>query len=271
MKSGRRAIFIGIENGYPLGHDLSLIKHFYDRGARYITLCHTRNNDICDSSHDSTAFGGLSEFGKKVVAEMNHVGMMIDVSHASDQSFYDVITLSKSPVIASHSCARALCDHDRNLTDDMLLKLAENGGVIQVCILSAYVKKTPPNTQRDSAEAALRIKFRNFEDLTDAEMEQASKEWHENERKFPEALASVSDVVNHIDHIVKIAGIDHVGIGTDFDGGGELEDCYDVSQMKNITIELLRRGYSDEDVQKIWGGNLMRVMSEVKKKAEKES
>ncbi len=268
-KSGKRAVFMGIENGYPIGNDLSLIKHFYNRGARYITLCHTRNNDICDSSNDSVVFGGLSDFGKKVIDEMNRVGMMIDVSHISDASFYDVIERSKTPVIASHSCARALCDSKRNLTDSMLVKLAENGGVIQMCILSAYVIKTPPNLQRDSAEAAMRIKYRNFQDLTDEEMKLASQEWHENERKFPETLATVSDAVNHIDHIVKIAGINHVGIGTDFDGGGELEDCRDVSQMKNITIELLRRGYSDEDIGKIWGGNLMRVMNEVAKKAEK--
>ncbi len=268
-KSGKRAVFMGIENGYPIGNDLSLIKHFYNRGARYITLCHTRNNDICDSSNDSVVFGGLSDFGKKVIDEMNRVGMMIDVSHISDASFYDVIERSKTPVIASHSCARALCDSKRNLTDSMLVKLAENGGVIQMCILSAYVIKTPPNLQRDSAEAAMRIKYRNFQDLTDEEMKLASQEWHENERKFPETLATVSDAVNHIDHIVKIAGINYVGIGTDFDGGGELEDCHDVSQMKNITIELLRRGYSDEDIGKIWGGNLMRVMNEVAKKAEK--
>lgn len=268
-KSGKRAVFIGIENGYPIGNNLSLIKHFYDRGARYITLCHTRNNDICDSSNDSLVFGGLSKFGEKVVAEMNRVGMMIDVSHISDSSFYDVIALSKAPVIASHSCARALCDSKRNLTDSMLLKLAENGGVIQMCILSAYVKKFPPNVQRDSAEAAMRLKYRNFLDLSDEERLAASNEWHENERKFPEDLAAVSDAVDHIDHIVKVAGINHVGIGTDFDGGGELEDCHDVSQMKNITIELLRRGYSDEDIRKIWGDNLMRVMREVEKTAQK--
>ncbi len=270
-RSGKRAIFIGIENGYPLGNDLSLVKHFYDRGARYITLCHTRNNDICDSSTDLVVFGGLSEFGEKVVAEMNRVGMMIDVSHISDESFYDVIALSKAPVIASHSCARALCDVKRNLSDEMLVKLAENGGVIQMCILSAYVKKMPPNPQRDSAETAMRLKYRNFQDLTSTEMKQANDEWHQNELKFPETLATVSQAVDHIAHIVKIAGINHVGIGTDFDGGGELEDCHDVSQMKNITIELLRRGFSDEDIEKIWGGNLMRVMREVGKLSEKES
>ncbi len=226
-KQGKRAIFIGMENGYPVGNDLSLIQTYYSKGARYITLCHTRNNDICDSSADSTENNGLSEFGRSVVKFMNKTGMMIDVSHISDKSFYDVITLSKAPVIASHSCARALCDNPRNMNDDMLRALAKNGGVIQMCILSAYVKKQDPNT------------------------------------------ATVSDVVDHIDHIVKIAGINHVGIGTDFDGGGGVIGCNDVSQMKNITRELLKRGYTTRDIRKIWGENLMRVMTKVNKIARK--
>ena len=267
-KEGKRAIFIGIENGYPLGNDLSLVKHFYDRGARYITLCHTRNNDICDSSTDSTEHNGLSNFGREVVKEMNRIGMMVDVSHASDQSFYDVIELSSAPIIASHSSARAVCDHPRNLTDDMLKALAENGGVAQVCNLSDYVKEMPPNPQRDSARAVLREKYRGFENLTDEEMKQARKEWYEVNRKYPRNLATVQDYVDHIDHMVDVAGIDHVGIGTDFDGGGGVEGCYDVSEMPNITIELVKRGYTEEDIEKIWGGNLMRVMKEVQEKAD---
>jgi membrane dipeptidase len=266
-ESGRRSVFIGIENGYPLGNDLARIQHFYDRGARYITLCHTRNNDICDSSTDSTEHNGLSNFGKAVVKEMNRVGMMIDVSHISDQSFYDVIGNSETPVIASHSSARAICDHPRNLSDDMLKSLAENGGVAQVCILSDYVKKMPPDPQRDSAQAALREKYRGFDGLTDEEMKQARKEWYAVNKQFPPNLATVQDYVDHIDHIVKVAGIDHVGIGTDFDGGGGVEGCYDVSEMHNITIELVKRGYSEEEIGKIWGVNLMRVMEEVQKQA----
>lgn len=266
-ESGRRSVFIGIENGYPLGNDLARIQHFYDRGARYITLCHTKNNDICDSSTDSTEHNGLSDFGKAVVKEMNRVGMMIDVSHISDQSFYDVIGNSEAPVIASHSSARAICDHPRNLSDDMLKSLAENGGVAQVCILSDYVKKMPPNPQRDSAQAALREKYRGFDGLTDEEMKQARKEWYAVNKQFPPNLATVQDYVDHIDHIVNVAGIDHVGIGTDFDGGGGVEGCYDVSEMHNITIELVKRGYSEEEIGKIWGVNLMRVMEEVQKQA----
>ncbi|MFH1160754.1 MAG: dipeptidase [bacterium] len=220
-RQGKRIAFIGMENGYPVGKDLSLVQTYYDKGARYITLVHTKNNDICDSSTDTLETGGLSKFGEEVVREMNRLGMMIDVSHASDFSFYDILEVTKAPVIASHSCARALCDNPRNLDDEMLFALAENGGVIQMCILSDYVK-TPD----------------------------------------PRELATVSDVVDHIDHIVQVAGIDHVGIGTDFDGGGGVTGCYDVSEMGNITLELVRRGYSEEDIRKIWGGNLMRVLDE---------
>jgi membrane dipeptidase len=266
-RQGKLAIFIGIENGYPIGNDLSLIKAYYAKGARYITLCHSRNNDICDSSTDSAEFNGLSEFGKNVVKYMNMTGMMVDVSHVSDQSFYDVISLSKAPVIASHSCSRALCDNRRNLDDEMLRALAKNGGVIQVCILSAYVKKQKRNPARDSAIAALRKKFGNFDDLSGQERNEARKARNAIDENYPQDLATVSDVVDHIDHIVKIAGIDHVGIGTDFDGGGGLKDCFDVSQMKNITLELVKRGYSISDIRKIWGGNLMRVMKKVKRVA----
>ncbi|MCX6247649.1 MAG: dipeptidase [Bacteroidetes bacterium] len=264
-KEGKRAIFIGIENGYPIGNDLSLIKAYYAKGARYITLCHTRNNDICDSSTDSTEFNGLSEFGRNVVQFMNKTGVMVDVSHISDKSFYDVIALSKAPVIASHSCARALCDNPRNMNDDMLRALAKNGGVIQMCILSGYVKKEPPNPVRDSAFASLRKKYKNYENLSRAAMDSARQEWDALDDKYSQPKATVSDVVDHIDHIVKVAGIDHVGIGTDFDGGGGVIGCADVSQMKNITRELLKRGYSTHDIGKIWGGNLMRVMTKVRK------
>lgn len=265
VKEGRKAIFIGVENGYPVGRDLTMVKTLYDRGARYITLCHTRNNDICDSSTDKKGaeHDGLSDFGKEVVKEMNRLGMMIDVSHVSDKTFYDVLALTKVPVIASHSCARALCDNPRNLDDDMLRALAANGGVMQMCFLSDYLRKPEPNPARDSAQQALEVKYNHFENLTEQENRKAWKEWHEIEKRYPEKPATVEDVVNHIDHVVKVAGIDHVGIGTDFDGGGGVEGCEDDSQMANITIELVKRGYSEDDIRKIWGGNLMRVMQEV--------
>jgi len=270
-KSGKRAIYIGIENGYAIAHDLSMIEKFWQLGARYITLCHTLNNDICDSSTDKKGpeYSGLSPFGVEVVKEMNRVGMMIDVSHISDSSLYDVLRISKVPVIASHSCSRAICDNPRNLTDEGLRAIAKNGGVIQMCILTDYVKRPDPNPARDSARAALRLKFNNFQELTPQQEREGTEAWHKISRDFPQKLASVKDVVNHIDHIVKIAGIDHVGIGTDFDGGGEVSGCYDVSEMGNITLELVKRGYDEEQIRKIWGGNFMRVFRmvlEVRKK-----
>lgn len=270
-KEAKRAVFMGIENGYAIGKDISLVEYFYDRGARYITLCHTRNNDICDSSTDSTEHNGLSDFGRDVVQEMNRIGMMVDVSHISDKSFYDVVEISRVPVIASHSSSRAICDHPRNLTDDMLKALAINGGVAQVCILSDYIKETPPNPQRDSAQNAVREKYRGFEGLTDEEMKQAREEWYAVTRKYPKKLATVEDVVDHIDHMVVVAGIDHVGIGTDFDGGGGVTGCYDASEMHNLTIEMVKRGYTEEEIEKIWGGNIMRVMKEVEKFASQQN
>lgn len=264
-KKGKRAIYIGLENGYPVGRDIGMVQTYYDLGARYITLCHTRNNDICDSSTDpdGAEHGGLSDFGKEVVREMNRIGMMVDVSHISDEAFYDVLEISIMPVIASHSNARAVCNNPRNLDDAMLLALKKNGGVIQLCLLSSYVVHTEPNPERDAARKALRQKYNNFEGLTEDQMNSAREEWYAISEKYPEQLGSVSDLVDHLDHIVKLIGIDHVGIGSDFDGGGALSDCRDVSQMGNITLELVRRGYTKKDIEKIWGGNFMRVFRAV--------
>jgi membrane dipeptidase len=228
-KAGRRAIFIGMENGYPIGTDLSLIQEYYGRGASYITLCHLSSNDICDSSTDpdDSEDNGLSAFGRQVVAEMNRIGMMVDISHASDKTVLDVLEASTAPVIASHSSARAVYDHLRNLSDELIKKIADRGGVVQATI--EYVRDHDPDDPAD--------------------------------------LPAVAEFVDHIDHIVQVAGIDHAGIGTDFDGG-ELADCHDVSQMKNITLELKKRGYTAGQIEKIWGGNLMRVLREVQKAAE---
>ncbi|MCD6180404.1 MAG: dipeptidase [Bacteroidales bacterium] len=261
-KEGKRAVYIGIENGYALGGKLDNVDVFYKRGARYITLCHTKNNDLCDSSTDTIEHNGVSKFGKEVIAKMNRLGMLVDVSHISDKSFYDVIELSTSPVIASHSSSRAICDSPRNLTDDMLIKLAENGGVAQVCILSSYIKKTPTNPQADSMRMAIRKKYNNYENLSDEQQKEAGKAWRSINKLFPPILATVQDVVDHIDHMVKVAGVDHVGIGTDFDGGGGVDGCFDDSELPNITIEMVRRGYNEEDIIKIWGGNFLRVLSE---------
>jgi membrane dipeptidase len=266
-KEGKIAAFIGIENGYPIGKDISRIKELYDKGARYITLSHTRNNDICDSSTDPNGpeHNGLSPFGRKVVKEINRLGMMIDVSHISDKAFYDVLELSSAPVIASHSSCRALCESPRNLSDDMLLSLKKNGGVIQICILSEYIKTPDPNPVLEEKFKELKDKYGDYNSLTDDEKKIVRAEYRAIQKKY-EKLATVMDVVDHIDHVVQVIGVDHTGVGTDFDGGGEVEGCRTVAEMKNITIELLKRGYSKPDIAKIWGGNIMRVLSEVEQK-----
>lgn len=269
-KAGKIAAFIGLENGYPVGIDIARVKQFYEMGARYITLCHSKNNDICDSSTDSNGpeNNGLSSFGVEVVKEMNRLGMMVDVSHSSDKSFYDVIKLSEAPVIASHSSCRALCESPRNLTDDMLLSLKENGGVIQICILSGYIKTPDPNPEMEAKLEELRARFGDFNALPDDQKRKMRSEYREIQHKY-EKLATVKDVVDHIDHVVQVIGVDYVGIGTDFDGGGGVEGCMSAADMKNITIELLRRGYSRVDIEKIWGGNIMRVLRAVEEKRDK--
>jgi membrane dipeptidase len=264
MKEGKIAAFIGVENGYPIGKDLTRIRQYYDLGARYITLAHTKNNDICDSSTDPAGpeNGGLSPFGKEVVQEMNRLGMMIDISHISDKSFYDVLKVTKAPVLASHSSCRALCGSPRNLTDDMLLALKENGGVIQICILGNYLKTPEPNPELDSKLKELHDRYSDYNALSDSMKKVVRKEYRDIEKSY-EKPATVKDVVDHIDHVVQVIGSDYVGIGTDFDGGGGVEGCRTASEMKNITIELLRRGYSKSDITKIWGGNVMRVLRKV--------
>jgi membrane dipeptidase len=268
-KAGKIAAFIGIENGYPIGKDIRRVKELYEQGARYITLAHTRNNDICDSSTDSKGpeYNGLSPFGREVVKEMNRLGMMIDVSHISDKAFSDVLETSTAPVIASHSSCRALCESPRNLTDDMLLALKENGGVIQICILSEYIKTPDPNPELDAKLKDLRERYGDYDTLPEDKKKLVREEYRAIQDKY-EKLATVKDVVDHIDHVVQVIGVDYAGIGTDFDGGGGVEGCKTVAEMKNITIELLQRGYSKADIAKIWGGNIMRVFKEVAKKKE---
>ena len=218
---GKKAFFIGIENGYAIGKDLKNIKKYKQMGVNYITLCHSYDNDICHSStHTEDATQGLTQFGREVVKEMNRLGIMIDISHASEGTFWDVIKYSTQPIIASHSSSKALCDHDRNLTDEQLRALAKNGGVAQLCLLDAYINKNPK-------------------------------------------AASVCDAAEHLDHMIKVAGIDHVGIGTDFDGGGGLQGCKGDNDLINLTIKMIEKGYTEEDLRKIWGGNLLRVMKQV--------
>ncbi len=260
-KSGRIAAFIGLENGYPVGNDISRVKQYYDLGARYITLSHSRNNDICDSSTDPEGpeSNGLSPFGVQVVKEMNRLGMMVDISHISDKSFFDVLKYSTAPVIASHSSCRALCGSPRNLTDDMLLALKENGGVIQICILGNYLRTPEPNPELETKLKELQTKYGDYGTLSEDTKKIVRSEYRAIQKKY-EKPATVKDVVDHIDHAVQIIGIDYVGIGTDFDGGGGVEGCRTAAEMKNITIELLRRGYSKAEITKIWSGNIMRVI-----------
>lgn len=264
-KQGKRAAFIGMENGYPIGRDLTLLEDYYERGVRYLTLCHSQDNDICDSSTDekNPEDNGLSEFGEEVVKECNRLGIMVDVSHISDQSFFDVLEMTEAPIIASHSSVRALCDHPRNMSDEVLQALSANNGVIQICFVSSFVKKPKPNPERDKALQELRKKYGSWGEIKEEDEEKVYQEYMQINQKYPEDRATVKELVDHIDYVVKLIGVDHVGIGTDFDGGGDIKGCEDVSKMPAITKELLRRGYSENDIAKIWGGNIMRVMKKV--------
>jgi membrane dipeptidase len=267
--AGKRVAFIGMENGYPLGTDLGLVEAYAKKGVRYITLCHSADNQICDSGTDrrNPEDKGLSEFGRRVVAECNRTGIMVDVSHMSDKSFFDVLAASRAPIFASHSCCRALCDNPRNLTDEMIKALAKKGGVLQMCFLSDYLKAPQADPQREKALQELEAKYgpqRNLRTVPDEVLRaKAMQEYQAVNQRFPQARASIKDIVDHIDHVVKLVGVDYVGIGTDFDGGGGVSDCPDVSRMYRVTMELLRRGYGEREIGKIWGGNIMRVLQKV--------
>ena len=270
-KQGKRAIYIGIENGYPIGGDLSNIETYYKKGVRYITLVHSSNNDLADSATDAAGpeHNGISEFGSKVVKEMNRLGIMVDVSHGSDAVFYDAIKISKAPIIATHSNARSVTNHKRNMTDDMLKLIAKNGGVVQLTMLSNYLRDPVPNITAEKLKKELLSSIKPIDQMTTLEKETMRKRLNEIDDKYPIAPANLKNVVDHIDHIVNVAGIDHVGIGCDFDGGGGIDGVFDVSQVMNITIELVKRGYNEDQIAKIWGGNLIRVFSEVQTIARK--
>ncbi len=272
-KEGKLTAYIGMENGYPIGLDLSLVEFFYGKGVRYITLCHSSDNDICDSSTDRRApeDRGLSDFGREVVAECNRLGMIVDISHASEKSFYDVLAASKAPIIASHSSCRAICDSPRNLSDDQLRALAKKGGVVQICFLGAYVKTAPVIPEREKALKDLEARYggpiRSIRD--DDQRAKAMDEMAAINKQYPQARPTVKDLVDHIDHVKKVVGIDYVGIGTDFDGGGGVVGCDDVSGMIHVTEELMRRGYTDREIEKIWGGNFFRVFDRIRALAAK--
>lgn len=272
-RSGRKVAAIGIENGYVIGKDLSLIAEYHRRGARYMTLAHGGHNDIADSAtpranEPASEHDGLSAFGEQVVAEMNRVGIMVDVSHISKAAMLDAVRLSKAPVIASHSSTRALADHPRNMDDEQLRALKANGGVMQTVAFAAYVKLQP--AERQPAIAALRQKYgvsggQSVRELPADRRVEYDRELAVIERQFPRA--SVADFVNHIDYAVRLIGIDHVGISSDFDGGGGVEGWNSAAESFNVTLELVRRGYNEEQIAKLWGGNLLRVWRAVERAA----
>lgn len=283
--AGKLAACVGMENGYPIGTDLARAKEFYEKGTRYITLTHSGHNQICDSStprenEPKEEYGGLSEFGRKVVAEMNRLGLMIDISHASKNASLEVLKLSRAPIIASHSGASAINENPRNVDDEILQLIKKNGGVVQVVSLADYVKTRTDSPERLAAQNEIRKEFGLPEGRGDAarrammalSQDQRTKlreRIRELDLKFPRTPVTVQDMVNHIDYIVRTIGIDHVGVGTDFDGGGGVTGFNDASESLNITTELVRRGYSEEEIGKIWGGNLLRVWREVEKVAGK--
>ncbi|HID24442.1 MAG TPA: membrane dipeptidase [Planctomycetaceae bacterium] len=274
VRSGKRAIAIGVENGYPIGEDLNNLKMFHRLGARYITLSHNGHNQICDSCNPKEDLGdgpmehdGLSPFGRRVVAEMNRLGIMVDVSHVAPESFWDVLEASRAPIIASHSGCRALRNHPRNLSDKQLRALAAHGGVVQVVAVASFLKAASPERTQAIRRLAQRldISWRNNRVNRSAVTKQKSRQFAEAmtriNAEFPRA--TVRDFVDHIDHAVKVAGIDHVGIGSDFDGGGGVLGFNNHAESVNVTAELLRRGYSESQIAKIWSGNLLRVWRQV--------
>lgn len=259
---------MGMENGAPIENDLGNVKYFHERGIRYITLTHATDNQICDSSYDTTGtWGGLSDFGREVVLEMNRVGIMVDISHVSDQTFYQVMEISKAPAIASHSsCRKFTPGFERNMDDDMIKLLGEKGGVIQINFGSTFLDGTIAQ-QRDSLRELLRAQL---SDVGLTYTDEAAKPIIEAfQKEHPALYSDVKMVADHIDHVVALAGIDHVGIGSDFDGVGDSlpTGLKDVSQYPNLIYELLKRGYSEEEIEKICSGNVFRVWSEVEKVA----
>jgi membrane dipeptidase len=269
FKKGLISLPMGMENGAPVEGDLKNIQYFYDRGIRYITLTHSKDNHICDSSYDEAhKWKGLSPFGKKVVEEMNRVGIMIDVSHISDDSFYQVMEITKVPVIASHSsCRHFTPGFERNMDDNMIKKLAKNGGVIQINYGAYFLSSEFQEASEKMREAVQDYAKKNNLKRGDEKYKAFIEEYR---AKHPAPKADVSDVANHIDHVVKLVGIDHVGLGSDFDGVGDLPvGLEDVSQIPNLIAALLKKGYSKKDIQKICSGNVFRVWNAVENYARK--
>ncbi|QTD37507.1 membrane dipeptidase [Polaribacter batillariae] len=282
--SGKKVAMIGVENAYPIGTDISRVKQFYDLGARYMSLSHNGHSQFCDSNTGENdgvwLHNGVSDLGKKVIKEMNKWGMMIDVSHPSKKAMKDMIALSKAPIIASHSSARALCNHSRNLDDEQLGWLKENGGVVQTVAFRSYVNTEKDKKYRDELNKvrnelakAQNIKLLSWEAITklnksdraifDKNYKRLTEEAKEILKTKKVSPVNVADFVDHIDYLVKKIGIDHVGISSDFDGGGGVDGWNDASETFNVTKELVKRGYTEEEIEKLWNGNLLRVLDEV--------
>ena len=278
---GKKVALIGIENGYPLGTDLSRVKEFYDRGGRYLSLAHNGHSQLADSNTGEATgtwlHNGLSPFGRQVVAEANKWGIMLDLSHPSKAANLQVLELTKAPVIASHSSVRALCNHSRNMDDEQLEALKKNGGVVQIVALGAYVKDAPVSPGRAEALAKLNEEFGlppqgrggrgrggALAALGPEKRAQYDARLAELDGRYPPPpRATVRDFVDHIDYVAKKIGIDHVGIASDFDGGGGIEGWDHAGETLNVTAELVRRGYTEAQIAKIWSGNLLRVMERV--------
>jgi len=297
VAEGRKVAMIGVENGYPIGTDLSRVQEFYDRGGRYMSLAHNGHSQLSDSNtgerdgewlHGDGVTTGLSELGRQVVAEMNRVGMMIDVSHPSEGAFMEMAELTEAPMIASHSSSRALNDHSRNLDDEQLRILAEGGGVVQTVAFRSYLdqeKRARRGDVMDSVrtEIAEEMGFellgrQSRSQLSEAEQEQYQARMGELEDALAAQMEAidemappvgVQDFVDHIDYMVDLIGIDHVGISSDFDGGGGVEGWDDASETFNVTLEMVRRGYTEEEIAKIWSGNLLRALDETQAVAER--
>lgn len=266
--AGTIALPLGIENGSAIGDDLGLLEHFHDRGVRYITLAHGENNQICDSSYaDDTPWGGLSPFGRDVVGEMNRLGIMVDVSHVTDAAFRDVLEIVSAPPIASHSSCRAFTPGwERNMSDEMIVALAEAGGVIQIAFGSAFVSQEA--NERSSRVWGEYGRYLHEHHLS-SDSEEAKAFRDKLMEENPPVPVTVAQVADHIDHVVELVGVEHVGFGSDFDGVSALpQGLEDVSGFPNLIAELLRRGYSEADIAKICGGNILRVWGEVEAAAD---
>jgi len=282
---GKKVALMGVENGYPLGEDIARVKEFFDRGARYLSLTHNGHNQLADSHNgerDGWKWNGVSPLGKQVIAELNRLGIMVDISHASKEAMMQTAALSKAPIIASHSAVRALCDVSRNMDDEQLLALKKTGGVIQVVAYNSFVKTTKPDSPERAAALAAAKREYNLPDaagpgqrarfqaaLTQMPADRRAeydKKLTEIDQQHPgDALVNLKDFVDHIDYAVKLIGIDHVGISSDFDGGGGVIGWNDASETFNVTLELVRRGYTEAQIEKLWGGNILRVMDAVQR------